>query len=142
MLGLGNFLYLAVKLGCGCLVKPGYRLQSKHTDGFENAQCSKTVRICCVLRRLKRHFDMALRRQVVNFIRLNLLDDSEEVRRIRKVCVVQNEAHIFLMRVSVKMINALRVEKGRTTLEAMNGVTFFKQEFREVGTVLACNTGY
>ena len=37
---------------------------------------------------------MALRGQVVDLVGLHLLDDADEVGRIRHVAVVQEEAHV------------------------------------------------
>jgi hypothetical protein len=41
--GLGKFLHLAEKLGRGCLVEPGFFLETEKTDGFQNAQGAQGV---------------------------------------------------------------------------------------------------
>ncbi|SIP96371.1 hypothetical protein SAMN05880557_101309 [Pseudacidovorax sp. RU35E] len=49
---------------------------------------------------------------------------------------------MFYMRVFVKMIDPLCIELGRTPLDAMNFVAFFKEKLCKIRTVLTCNTGY
>jgi hypothetical protein len=49
------------------------------------------------------------------------------------------------MRILIKMIHALGVERGRTALETVDLVTLLKEEFGEVRTVLAgdtCDQGF
>ncbi len=75
--------------------------------------------------------------QVVNFIRLGLLNDARQVAAVAEVAVVQLEAGIVDMRVLVEVVYALGVERAGPALDAVDGVAFFKQEFSQVGAVLA-----
>jgi hypothetical protein len=65
---------------------------------------------------------MALRSQVVNLVRLHLLDDSNEIRRIREISIVQLETHVSLVRVLIKVIDAIGVERGRSAFYSMYGI--------------------
>jgi hypothetical protein len=53
---------------------------------------------------------MALRAQVVDLIRLDSLDDVHQARGVRQISVVQHNMTTALVRVTVKMINARRIE--------------------------------
>ena len=47
---------------------------------------------------------MALSRQVVNFIRLNLLDDADQVVRIGQIAVMKGKASIFFVGIMMEKI--------------------------------------
>jgi hypothetical protein len=53
---------------------------------------------------------VALSRQVVDFIRLNLLDDTDQVGRICQIPVVKGKASIFLKRILIKVVDSGGVE--------------------------------
>ena len=84
---------------------------------------------------------MALRGKIIDLFRLDLLDDSNQVGRIRKVTVVQAKLDALLVRILVEMIDAIRVERRCTALDAVDLVAFFQEEFRKVRAVLPCNAG-
>jgi hypothetical protein len=46
------------------------------------------------------------------------------------------------MGILINMINAGRIKRRRTTLNAMNKVSFGKQQIREIGSVLPSDTRY
>ena len=92
---LRHFLHLAVQLGGGGLVEARLLLQPQDADRFEQPQRAERIGVGGVFRRLERHRDMALRREVVDLVRLHLLDDADQVGRIGQVAVVQDEAGIL-----------------------------------------------
>jgi len=79
---------------------------------------------------------VALRAQVVDFIRLGLLDDANQIGGVRKITVVQYEIAMIDMRVLVQVIDSVSVEQAGTTLDAMNPLAFLEQEFGQVGPIL------
>ena len=95
------------------------------------------IRVGGVLRRLERHCDVALRGQVIDLIRLHFLDDADEIGRIRQISVMQAQPDIALMRILVEMIDAVRIERGRAALDAVNLVALAEQQLSQVGAVLA-----
>lgn len=84
---------------------------------------------------------MALGTEVVDLIGLGFLNDAREVAGVAEVAIVQLEAGVLKMRVLEDMINTGGVEAGCTALDAVHDVAFFKQEFGQVRTVLACDAG-
>ncbi|MPN47678.1 hypothetical protein SDC9_195282 [bioreactor metagenome] len=79
---------------------------------------------------------MTLRSKVVDLVGLHLLDDADQVGGIGQVAVVQDQAPAWLVRILVEVIDALGVEGGGTTLDAMDLVALFQQKFRQIGAVL------
>jgi hypothetical protein len=53
---------------------------------------------------------MALCGQVIDLVRLHLLNDPNQVRRIRQISVVQLETNVFLVRILVQVIDAIGIE--------------------------------
>jgi hypothetical protein len=79
---------------------------------------------------------VAHRREVVDLVRLHLLDDPDQVRRIREVAVVQHEALMIDVRVLVEVVDAVGVEERSASLDAVHLVALVKEELRKVGAVL------
>ena len=84
---------------------------------------------------------MRLGREIVDFIRLDLLDDADEVGRIGQVAVVEDQITIFNMRILIKMVDAVGIKERRAALEAVDDIAFFQQEFGKVSAVLSGDTG-
>ena len=80
---------------------------------------------------------MALGREIVDFVRLHLLDDADEAARIRHVTVMQNEPAVFLVRVLVQMVDTVGIEQRGAPLDAVDFVTLVEQEFRQIGAILS-----
>jgi hypothetical protein len=75
--------------------------------------------------------------KIIDFIRLDLLDDADDIGGISQITVVKCKTHIALVLILVKVINSLSVERRSTTLNPMNFVGLFEQEFGKVRSVLA-----
>ena len=76
-------------------------VKTQDADRFEKAQCAKRVSIRGIFRGLETHLDVALRGEIINFVRLNLLNDANEVRRIGEVAIMQKKVNASLMRVLI-----------------------------------------
>ena len=138
---LGNFLDLAEHLTGGSLIKAGFMLQAKNADGLQEAQGAEGIAVGSVFRSFKRNLDMALGGQVVNFIRLDILDDADQVGGIGEIAVVHEEADMLFVEILEKMIHPGGIERRRPTLDAVDFVAFAEEDFSQVGAILAGNTG-
>ncbi len=54
---------------------------------------------------------MTLRRQVIDLIRLHLLNNPDQVGRIGQVAIMQKEVDILLVLVVVQMINTIGIKR-------------------------------
>jgi hypothetical protein len=84
---------------------------------------------------------MALRREVVDFVGLHLLDDAHQAGTVGHVAVVQREATIHSMRILVQVIDAVGVEQRCAALDAVHLVTLVEQELGKIGAILAGDAG-
>ena len=84
---------------------------------------------------------MALRREIVDLGRPDLLHQPDQIGRIRHVAVVQQERHVAGVRIFIEMVDARGVERGRPPLDAVHGVAEAEQIFGEIGAVLAGDAG-
>ena len=109
---------------------------------LKQAQRPDRVRIRRVFGGLERHLHMALRGQVVDLDRLALLNQTDQVGGIGEVAVVQEEAHVLLVRIAVEMVHPTGVEGGGAALDAVDDVALCEQELGEIGPVLARGPGY
>src|SRR5262252_4731875 len=82
---------------------------------------------------------MALSREIVNFVRLVLLDQADQVGGICQVTIVHEKSRLVLMRINVEIIYARGIERGRSTFDAMHYVPFFQQEAGQMSAVLSGN---
>ena len=82
--------------------------------------------------------------QIVDFVGLNLLDDADQIGGVGQVAVVQDEIAVADMWILVQMVYAIRVERRRAALDAVDDVAFAEQKFCQIGAILAgdsCDKG-
>ena len=80
---------------------------------------------------------MTLGSEIINLIRFYFADDCDKSAGVGKIAVMQMK-----VRMSFQMDNALAHIHTGTTDDAMYVISFFKQEFRQIRTILtgnACN---
>lgn len=113
---LRNFLNLAIQLRGGCLIDLGLLGQTQNAAGFQNTQNAQSIHIAGVLRNIEGNLNMALCCQVIDFIRLNNADDTNQRRRVGQVAVMQrNFAH--------QVVDMSSVGDRSTTSDAVNFVS-------------------
>ena len=84
---------------------------------------------------------MALGAEIVDLFRGNLFDQSVEIAGICQISVVEKETDAFQMGILVQMVDSSRVERAGAAHDAVNLVAFIQQQFRQIRTVLTCNSG-
>ena len=134
---LRDFLHQTKQFGGGSLIETGFLFQPADADGFEQTQGAKRVAVGGVFRAFKRNGYVALGAEVVDFVGLHLLDDADQAGGIGQVAVVEDEIAVIGVRILVDVVNALGVEGGCPTFDAVDFVALCQQKFGEVGTVLA-----
>ena len=65
-------------------------------------------------------FNMALRAKIVDFVRLQLVEEFDQLHGIRQVPETQEEVYFIHMRVLVQMIDAGGVKRAGSPDDAMN----------------------
>ena len=78
---------------------------------------------------------------MVNFVRLQLVEQLHQIHRIAQVAVVQEQPDAVDVRIGVKMIDARRVERARAPDDAVDFVAFFEQQIGEIAAVLSGDPG-
>src|SRR6185295_6361730 len=84
---------------------------------------------------------MALRGKVVDFVRLDRLEDPHDAARIGHVAVMQDEATIGYVGILIEMVDALGIEKRRAPFHAVDHIPFVQQQLGQVSAVLAGDSG-
>ncbi len=84
---------------------------------------------------------MALSGEIIDFIRLHLLDNAHEAAGIRHITIVKDKLTFLDVRILIKMIDAIGIEQGGATLDAVDDIPLMQQEFREIRAVLAGDAG-
>ncbi len=138
---LRDLLHQPIQLGGGGLVEAGFLFQPQDADGFENPQGAERVGVGGVFRLFEAHRDMALRGQVVDFVRPHLLDDADQAAGVGQVAVMQDEPLIRLMGVLIEVVDPVGVEQRAAALDAVDDVALVQQEFGEIGAVLSGDAG-
>jgi hypothetical protein len=136
-----RFHCLAEQFGSGRLVEARFLFHPQDADRLQQAQRTQCVRIRGVLGLLERHRDVALRRQVVDLVGLDLLDDAGEAARIRHVPVVEDQAAALFVRILIEVVNPFGIEQRGAPLDAVHRVALVQQEFGKVCAVLAGDAG-
>ena len=123
------------------LVEARFLLQAEKADRLEQAQGTHGDHVGGVFRRLETHRHMALRAQVVDLVRLHLVNDAGEVGRIGEIAVMEHELLLRHVRILVDVVHPLGVEQRRAPLDAMHLVPLFQQQFGQVRPVLTGHAG-
>ena len=141
LLVLGDGLHLAVEFAGRGLVDAGLLREAQDADRLQQPKLAERVGIGGVFRRLEADLHMGLGAEVVDLVGLGLLQDADQVRRIRQVAVVQLEAQVRLVRVLVQMVHAAGVEGGGAALDPVHRVALRQEKLGEVGAILARDAG-
>src|ERR1700689_4976940 len=80
---------------------------------------------------------MTLRREVVNLIRLNLLDDANQIGGVSKVAVMQLQLDVGFVRILIEMIDPISIEQGGAALDPVNDVALAEQQLGKISPVLS-----
>ena len=82
---------------------------------------------------------MRLGGKVEDFVRLNLLDDTDQVGRVGKVTIMENEVAMSNGWILLEKVDAVGAEKRGPALDPVDDVALLEQEFGQVCTILAGN---
>ena len=126
---LWNFLYQTKEFGSGSLIYPCLLLHSKDTDSLQHTKCTDGIRFSCIFRYIKRNFHMALCGQVINFIRLYLLDNADQRTGICHIPIMKIDQTVFLHVtypfIQIKMLDTCGVKRRGTAKDTMDFISFF-----------------
>ena len=123
------------------MIEPRLLDETQQPDRLKQPQGSDPIGIGGIFGGLEAHLHMALRGEIVDLVRLGLLDKANEIRGIGHIAIVKPEPHICLMGIAIEMIDASCIERRRAALDSVDGVAFIEQEFCEVSAVLASDAG-
>ena len=82
-LALRDGLHFAVKFRRRSLIETRFRGKTEDANRLEQAKGAERIRIGGIFRRLETDLDMALRGEIVDLVGLDLLDNADQIRRIR-----------------------------------------------------------
>ena len=83
---------------------------------------------------------MAHGRQIVDFVRLKFLVQSNKIGGIGQITMMKEKANSYFMGIILEVINPCRIERGSSPLDPVDHIAFSKQKFGKVGAVLTCDT--
>src|SRR5262249_53903033 len=107
---LRDLVHLTEHLRSRSLIKAGFPVQTEDADGFQHAQGPQRVRLNRVLRLLKRYRHMALRRQIVDFVRLDDLYRADKAAVIGYITVVEEKTASWSVRILDQMVDPSRIK--------------------------------
>src|SRR5262249_15220155 len=114
---------------------------AEDTNGLEQAQCSKSIGVGRIFRRLERYLHMRLRREIVDLIRLRFLHNADDGSRVGEIALVQMEGTTLLGRLMKRVVDATVIEGCGPALDPMDDGSLGKKEISEVGAVLPGHAG-
>jgi hypothetical protein len=129
----------AEDFGAGGLIEA--RLAAAAADGFEKAGGAKSRDVAGVFGNIEADAHVALRGEVVEFVRGKCVDEAENPFGARQVAMMEEEAGARLVGVLIDVIDALGVESARAADDAVDFIAFGKEELGEIGAVLSGDAG-
>ncbi len=94
-----------------------------------------------VFRHLERDFDVALRAEIVDLVRLDRLEHAAQRRAVGKIAVMEGELFARDVGIVIEMVDAVGVEQTRPPHQAVHLIALLQQEFAQIGAVLAGDAG-
>ena len=105
-----------------------YSFADKTSQGGERTLAETGVRhagdITGKFRNVETYAYMALRAQMINLVRLHVVDQVAELLAGGEIAVVEEQAAVQPMRVLIDVINTVRVERAGAADYAVNSVAF------------------
>jgi nucleoside-diphosphate-sugar epimerase len=139
-LGLRHLAHEAKHFAGGGLVKAG--LDPALADGFQDADHPQTGHVAGVLGQLETHPHVRLGCQVIDLIRLHVMDQLDQAACIGHVPIMQMEMDtVFVIRIMVDMLNTCPVEAAGAPHQPVYLVILREQQFGEIGPVLSGDPG-
>ena len=80
---------------------------------------------------------MALRTQVVNLIRLDVLNDFDQVAAVCEIAVVEDKPRVLLLGVLVQVVNTAGVETARPAFDPVDVVPLVQKKLSQIASVLS-----
>jgi hypothetical protein len=84
---------------------------------------------------------MALSAKVVNLIRLDFLNDFDQIAAICEIAVVENKPRVLFMGVLVKVIDPAGVETAGPAFDPVDVVSLGQKKLSQIAAVLSGNSG-
>jgi len=85
-----------------------------------------------VLRHVERHAHMRLRPEVVDLVRLEVVEQLHHLHRVGEVAVVEKQLHAIDVRVLVKVVDATGVERRGAAHDAVDLVPLRKEQLCQI----------
>jgi hypothetical protein len=79
---------------------------------------------------------MTLSRQVIDFARLNVVDQVAELPSIVEVSIMEKKLTFRIMRIRIDVVYPLCVERARSPNEAMNFIALLQKKLGKITTIL------
>ena len=105
---------------------------------LDEPQCAYRDDVGDVFGHLERHFDMALRAQIVQLVRAKRLEDLPQ-RAACEVAVIQDQLRAGEVPIAAHMIYAIRIEQAGTLDKRVNPKMLIDQELCQIGAFLTGN---
>jgi hypothetical protein len=100
---------------------------SENADRSNQPKRPDGISIGGILGSFKRNLDVTLSRKVVNLFGLRLLDNADQIGRIRHIALMHREPNMLFVPNLVEVINTLGIKRRRATLHPMHDVFLVEQ---------------
>lgn len=84
---------------------------------------------------------MRLRSEMIDLSGLDPVDEGDQPRAIGEIGVVEEEARVRIVWIPIQVIDSVGIERGGPADQAMYFIPLLKQEFCQVGAILAGDAG-
>ena len=121
------------------LVKPG--LDAAAADGLQEPGDPQAGHIPGIFGHVEADPHMALGGQVIDFVRLDIVDQMAELPGVAQIPIMQKKPGPCFMGVHVQVVNAPGIEGAGPAHQAMHFITLGQEELGQIAAVLSGNPG-
>jgi hypothetical protein len=85
---------------------------------------------------------VALGCQIVDFVGLYLLENSDQVGGVCQISIVKDEISVFFMGILVEVVYSVCIKEGGPSFDSVDFISFLEKELCKVCPVLAGDSCY
>jgi DNA integrity scanning protein DisA with diadenylate cyclase activity len=113
-------LDLSIQFTGGSLVESDSLFHASRSNSIQHTKHTYAITISSIFGHIERYFDVTHGTQVVDFYRLDLANDGDEIGGIAQVTVMQKELDTSIMTILVDVLDTTSVETRGTTDNTMD----------------------
>lgn len=116
------------KIRSGRMIEKEDFEEKKDENGLKKEKCEERIGIGSILRSLKNKMKMDMGEEIINIVRMKLMDEEEKIGWVCKVEEMKEKEDVLIMRVLIKMVDKRSIEWRWKNFKEMKKIEIEKKK--------------